>query len=106
MKKLITIILMLSLLAGINVVSLAESKFVERIIPVVRDDGTEDVIAVRFYEDQPNVPYFGLKAYSELIGNNPLTCTKDGDGRLVFVGTQGMQALFDPDACTLTTALP
>lgn len=103
MKKLITIILMLSLLAGINVVSLAESKFVERIIPVVRDDGTEDVIAVRFYEDQPNVPYFGLKAYSELIGNNPLTCTKDGDGRLVFVGTQGMQALFDPDACTLTT---
>lgn len=103
MKKLITIILTLSLLAGVSSISAAESMYIEKQISVVRDDGTEDAITVRFYNDQPNVPYFGLRAYSEFVGNNPLTCETDKDGRLVFTNTQGMQALFDPASCTLTT---
>ena len=104
MKKYVALLLALSLALGILPVSLAEDAgFVEREVPVILEDGGTDAIAVRFYPDQPNVPYIGLKAYSEYVGSNPLSCEKGADGTLVFTGAQGVKAVADPVAGTLST---
>ena len=104
MKQRVALLLALSLAFNILSFALAESAaFTEKAVPVVCEDGSTDAITVRFYPDQPNVPYIGLRAYSEYLGSNPLTCEPGADGTLVFTGTQGVKAVVDPKAGTLTT---
>lgn len=104
MKKRIAILLILSLAFNLFAFSLAQSAaFTEKAVPVIRENGETDTFMVRFYPDQPNVPYCGLRAYSEYLGSNPLTCETGADGTLIFTGTQGVKAVVDPKAGTLTT---
>ena len=104
MKKRIAMLLILSLAFNLFAFSLAQSAaFTEKAVPVIREDGKTDTFTVRFYPDQPNVPYCGLRAYSEYLGSNPLTCETGADGTLIFTGTQGVKAVVDPKAGTLTT---
>ena len=104
MKKRIAMLLILSLAFNLFAFSFAQSAaFTEKAVPVIREDGETDAFTVRFYPDQPNVPYCGLRAYSEYLGSNPLTCETGADGTLIFTGTQGVKAVVDPKAGTLST---
>ena len=103
MKKLIALLLTLSLALAMTAYSQGEAAtFSEKDIPVLMEDGDTQTFRVRFYPDQPNIPYCGLRAYSEFLGVNPLTCEAAADGTWVFASAQGAKAIVDPGAGTIT----
>ncbi len=104
MKKALSMILALALLLGVMPLALAEAPaFTEKEVPVVRSDKEGDTMVLRFYEDQPSVPYYGFAAYCNYVGNNPMTYVLNGDGTGTFTSAQGATAVADPKAGTLTT---
>ena len=102
-KLLLALITVLSLF--ICLISCATSKakkYTEKEVEVLVEDGMAKTIVVRFYPDQPNVPYYGIRAYSEFAENNVLTCEKTVDGKLVFTNSRGVEAVVDPKRGTLS----
>ena len=84
-------------------VTTKSNEYKEKEVEIVFEDGRTKTFKVRFYPDQPNVPYYGLKAYTELVDYNVLTCSKTDDGKLVFTNSQGVEAIADPEKGTLTS---
>ena len=105
MRKLVAflsaILIILSLVACATT---GNRNYTEKEIEVYfQGEKADKTIKVRFYPDQPNVPYYGLRAYSEMIGTNVLTCRKTADGKLIFTNSQGIEAVADPEKGTLSS---
>lgn len=96
MKKGISILLVLAFVLGIAPPGVTEGPaFIERDASVVRKDREGDTLKLRFYEDQPSVPYFGFMAFSNYAGNNPMTYALQEDGTGVLTSAQGATAVAD-----------
>ena len=81
--------------------------YITREVPVLRSSLDSDEVAVlRFYADQPNVPYVSVEAfydqfylvYTDLTDG--MTCSVDG-GRYTLTDIAGISAVFDIDADTI-----
>ena len=102
-KLLLALITVLSLfICLISCSTTKAEKYTEKEIEVLIEDGRTKTIVVRFYPDQPNVPYYGIRAYSEFAESNVLTCKKTADGKLVFTNSRGVEAVADPKMGTLS----
>ena len=106
MKKrlfLISVVVVFLFVCLTSCVTARSGKYTEKEVEIVFEDGRTKTFKARFYADQPNVPYYGLKAYTELVEYNVLTCSKTDDGKLVFTNSQGVEAVVDPEKETLTS---
>ncbi len=87
-----------------------DKTFTAKSVPVLREslDSTETA-ELRFYDDQPNVPYINVEAFYDqfyLVSTDltdGMTCDRDG-GRYTLTNIAGDTAIFDVDADTLHTA--
>ncbi len=102
MKRIISIALLALGMLFVILSSLGILSDSVRSVPLVREGGTMDSITLRFYKEQPNVPYFGMKAYSEAMGVNPLTFEVRDDGKYYFTNEKGAIAVVDPVQGTIT----
>lgn len=83
--------------------SLRKEGITEKYVPLVYEDGSVKSAKIRIYKDQPNIPYFGLKAYSDILGTNDITSERDETGNIIFTSSQGIKAIADTNAGTLST---
>ena len=83
--------------------SLRKKGITEKYVPLVYEDGSVKSMKIRFYKDQPNIPYCGLKDYSDILGTNVFTSEKDKSGNIIFTSSQGVKAIADTNAGTLST---
>ena len=106
MKKLLSILLALTMVLTLGVPAFAES-YTEKALPVVRDKvDTTETATVRFYEDLPSVPYMSVTDFYNqfyLAGTDlteGMSFTRDGS---VYTVTKflGDKATFDVDADTI-----
>ena len=106
MKKLLCMILALTMVLTLGVPAFAES-YTEKDLPVVRDkvDSTETA-TVRFYEDLPNVPYMSVTDFYNrfyLAGTDMtegMSFKRDG-GVYTVTNFLGDKAVFDVDTDTV-----
>ena len=78
-----------------------DAVFVDKNVPVKLSDGSITSLKLRFYTNQPNIPYIGIKRFMDFKGSNELTCTKDDSGKYVFENSLGMKAVADPENGTI-----
>ncbi len=83
--------------------SLRKEGITEKYVPLVYEDGSTKSMKIRIYKDQPNIPYCGLKAYSDILGTNTITSENDRSGNIIFTSSQGIKAIADITAGTLST---
>ena len=104
MKKKYIIIAVLAIIAVLGVIALVlvNRPVVNKKVPLIREDGSKDSVSLRFYKEQPHVPYIGMKAYCDLVGVNPLSLSVTADGKYVFTSTQGAEAVADPGTMVIT----
>ena len=78
-------------------------EYIEREVPLILENGETGSIKLRFYYGEPNIPYIGIKAYNEYMDVNPIKVKKNKSGNVVLTSQQGVKAIADPKAGTLTT---
>ena len=104
MKKLLSMLLALTLLLSLSVPAFAEAGtaeeselggLLEKALPVVRDKvDTTETATVRFYKDLPNVPYIGVNDEGGSIDNGcPVDAELLGDGENPTTGFYDLAAL-------------
>lgn len=76
--------------------------YVDREVSVIREYGATTTINLRFYSDQPNIPYIGIKEFLDEMNLISLKSKKDKSGNIVYTNPYGVKAVFDPKAGTLT----
>ena len=76
--------------------------FVDKNVPVKLSDGSFTSLKLRFYTNQPNIPYIGIKQFLDFKGSNELTFTKDESGKYVFENAIGIKAVVDPEKGTIS----
>lgn len=96
---------LLSLIAAflLAVPALAED-YASKEFPVFREALTEDRVALRFYDDHPNVPCLSLSGYYRLVLGHDMAVENLGDGRYEFTAPDGATAQMDVGAGTLSCA--
>ncbi len=106
MKKLLSILLALTMVLTLGVPAFAES-YTEKALPVVRDKvDTAETATVRFYEDLPNVPYMSVTDFYNrfyLAGTDMtegMSFKRDG-GVYTVTNFLGDKAVFDVDTDTV-----
>ena len=106
MKKIM--ILFLLILCVCIPVSAAETEsstgYSEKNVKVITGGQEAGELALRFYDETPNVPYMGISEYSEYLKQQPLTLQENGDGTVVLENEIGEGLVFDPEAGTFTIA--
>ncbi len=104
MKKKYIIIAVLAIIAVLGVIALVlvNRPVVNKMVPLIREDGSEESVSLRFYKEQPHVPYIGMRAYCDLVGVNPLNLSITADGKYVFTNNQGAEAVADPETMVIT----
>ena len=55
----------------------AEADYIEKDLPIFRDELTNETISVRYYDDMPNVPYVGIKEYYDRFMEDSLSDVKE-----------------------------
>ena len=76
--------------------------FSEKNVKVITDGAEAGELAVRFYDETPNVPYLGIRQYSEYMNHPPVTIQKKEDGTYALENESGGELIFDPAAGTIT----
>ena len=106
MKKLLSILLALTMVLSLGVPAFAEG-YTEKALPVVRDKvDTTETATVRFYEDLPNVPYMSVTDFYNqfyLAGTDMtegMSFKRDG-GVYTVTNFLGDKAVFDVDTDTV-----
>ena len=106
MKKLLSILLALTMVLSLGVPAFAES-YTEKALPVVRDKvDTTETATVRIYEDLPNVPYMSVTDFYNrfyLAGTDMtegMSFKRDG-GVYTVTNFLGDKAVFDVDTDTV-----
>ena len=108
MKKLISLILCLCLMAGI--VPVMAENAVEGSDYTVQTTGVWDKqeqvgsMDLRFYAAAPHVPYYGMKAYVAFMRNVDLTVTPKDGGIWEVANPNGSSLLVNPSAGTIDAA--
>ena len=74
------------------------TQYEEKLTPVIREGKEDGELALRFYEETPNVPYLGLNAYSEYMKAQSLTLRENEDGTVTMENWCGAQLQCDPAA--------
>ena len=82
---------------------ISEGAYTQKQVPIACEDGSTSAMDMMFFPGQPNIPYCGLKAFSELVGYNVLSSEMDDSGNIIFTSPQGITAVADIKAGTLST---
>ncbi len=84
-----------------------DKTFTTKSVPVLRSNlESAETAALRFYDDQPNVPYINVEGFYDqfyLVNTDltdGMTCTRDG-GRYTLTNIAGNRGVFDIDADTI-----
>lgn len=87
--------LMLALLLGCGAQAGSQATYVERTLRLVSNvDGAPSELTVRFYDEAPNVPYFGLAQYKEIVLGD--ACAVESDGKTAtLTSTDGGSVVVD-----------
>ena len=81
----------------------ADIPYTEKEIPVFREKLTDEKVPLRFYEDQPNVPYMGIAAYyTMMIPNAEMTVERYEDGSYFLYHENG-NAVIDINEETMSS---
>ncbi len=72
--------------------------------PVFREKPTGEAVALRYYDDLPDVPCLGLSEYYRLLLGADMPVEVNADGVYAFTALDGTVALLDVNAGTLTCA--
>ena len=72
--------------------------------PVFREALTGEVVALRYYDDLPDVPCLGLAEFYRLVLGADMPVEVREDGVYIFTAADGTVALLDANAGTLTCA--
>lgn len=102
MKRIVSILMLIIGMIFIIFCNIGPLSDSVRSVPLMREGGATESITLRFYKEQPNIPFFGLKAYSETVGVNPLTFEVKDDGKYYFANEKGAVAVVDPAQGTIT----
>ena len=77
--------------------------YTEKEVSVFREELTDETAELRFYEDQPNVPYMGICAYfTMMVPDEKMTVEKQEEGIYYLANITGSAAI-DVNADTLTS---
>ena len=88
---------------GTSDVEKADIPYTEKEIPVFREKLTDEKVPLRFYEDQPNVPYMGIAAYyTMMIPNAEMTVERYEDGSYFLYHENG-NAVIDINEETMSS---
>lgn len=80
-----------------------DNAYTEKEAPVFREALTDETATLRFYEDQPNVPYMGISAYyTMMVPDAKMTVENHGDGTYALANETG-SAVADVNAETLSS---
>lgn len=83
--------------------SLRKEGIIEKYVPLVYEDKNTKSMKIRIYNDQPNIAYCGFKDYSNILGTDAVTSETDKSGNIIFTNSQGIKAIADINAGTLST---
>ena len=82
-RTLLAGLLVLLLLCALAVSASADgASYTEKTVPVIVSGEKADEVTLRFYDETPHVPYWGLNAYSQYMKHQPLRLVEE-DGTLV-----------------------
>ncbi|MBR3158699.1 MAG: hypothetical protein IKF14_06300 [Atopobiaceae bacterium] len=80
-----------------------DATYAEKTLRVISNkDAAPAELTVRFYDHAPNVPYFGLAAYKELVTGDKTTVESDGT-TATFTATEGGVLVVDDVADTVSS---
>ncbi|MDO4538647.1 MAG: S41 family peptidase [Coriobacteriales bacterium] len=96
-------VLALTLLIGCTAQPNNQASYVERSLKLISTvDNAPSELTVRFYNETPNVPYFGLAQYKELVLGD--TCTVESDGKTItLTATDGGSITVDDAQDTISS---
>ena len=79
-----------------------EADFTEKTVTVYNQGIEDGELALRFYNETPNVPYMGICEYSELMKHQPLTLMENEDGTCVVSNEIGEEIFCDAENGLIT----
>lgn len=103
-RTLLAGLLVLLLLCALAVSASADgASYTEKTVPVIVNVNGEkaDEVTLRFYDETPHVPYWGLNAYSQYMKHQPLRLVKE-DGTLAMENGIGEKLFCDITAGQIT----
>ena len=77
--------------------------YTEKVLQVVGTESAERTTNVRFYKENPHVPYMGIREYFDLLLGGGLKMQTDGDGTITLTNAAGAQAVVDIAEGTVTS---
>ena len=89
MKKIWRIFTVILCMAFAFPASADEAPFTEKQVPVISDGAEDGELALRFYDETPNVPYMGINEYSQYMKGQSLTLRENEDGTCSLVNDIG-----------------
>ena len=75
---------------------------IERNVPVKNNGEIIGSVKLNFYREQPNIPYIGIKYFYNFLKYD-LSYRTDKQGRTVLSNKNGIEAVFDPVAGTISS---
>ncbi|MBR6840618.1 MAG: hypothetical protein IKM82_08515, partial [Oscillospiraceae bacterium] len=101
-RSLLAGLLVLLLLCALAVSASADgASYTEKTVPVIVNGEKADEVTLRFYNETPHVPYWGLNAYSQYMKHQPLKLVKE-DGGLAMENGIGEKLFCDITAGQIT----
>ena len=101
-RSLLAGLLVLLLLCALAVSASADgASYTEKTVPVIVNGEKADEVTLRFYDETPHVPYWGLNAYSQYMKHQPLKLVKE-DGTLAMENGIGEKLFCDITAGQIT----
>ena len=77
--------------------------YTEKVLQVVGTESAERTTNVRFYKENPHVPYMGIREYFDLLLGGGLKMQTEGDGTITLTNAAGAQAVVDIAEGTVTS---